>query len=238
MNGKTKKRVIVSMVIAWLFLLLTISIVQASPITVPPGLNHGDQYRLAFVTSTERNALSDDIADYNAFVSGVANSVPALTALGVSWTAIGSTNSIDARDNTGTNPDVAQGVPIYNTSGTLVVHDNADLWDGDALSDSMGYFETGQPVPGPGFQAWTGTRADGVRAEGFGLGAATGSAVVGIADATFFWIDFDLDDTWIPQFLYGISSTLTVPIPVPTSIVLLVSGLISLAGLRIKGRKT
>src|SRR5689334_8512547 len=76
---------------------------SAVPITVPTGLNPGDQYRLAFVTSTSRFADSPNISDYNSFVTNVANSVPVLSALGAKWTAIGSTPSQSARDNTGTN---------------------------------------------------------------------------------------------------------------------------------------
>jgi hypothetical protein len=43
----------------------------AAPITVPTGLNPGDRYRLAFVTSTTRDARSSNIADYNLFVTDV-----------------------------------------------------------------------------------------------------------------------------------------------------------------------
>jgi len=42
---------------------------HAQIVTVPPGLNPGDPYRLVFVTSTTRDALSSAIADYNSFVS-------------------------------------------------------------------------------------------------------------------------------------------------------------------------
>lgn len=35
---------------------------DAAPITLPIGLNPGDEYRLAFVTSTTRDATSTDIA--------------------------------------------------------------------------------------------------------------------------------------------------------------------------------
>ena len=103
---------------------------SASIITVPTGLNIGDQYRLAFVTSTTRDATDSDITLYNAFVSGVANGVTQLAALGTTWTAIGSTSSVDARDNTGTNPTVSSGVPVYRLDDTRVADHNADLWDG------------------------------------------------------------------------------------------------------------
>ena len=47
----------------------TASAVQAAIVTVPTGLNPGDQYRLVFVTSGTRDATSTNIADYNTFVA-------------------------------------------------------------------------------------------------------------------------------------------------------------------------
>jgi hypothetical protein len=76
----------------------------AIPITVPTGLNPGDEYRLAFVTSTTRDATSSDITVYNGFVTASANAVTELALLGSTWTAIASTPTADARDNTNTNP--------------------------------------------------------------------------------------------------------------------------------------
>ena len=72
-------------------LVLSASAAHADPITVPTDLNPGDEYRLAFVTSTTRDATSTNIADYNAFVTTVAESVPELLALNTTWTAFGST---------------------------------------------------------------------------------------------------------------------------------------------------
>jgi hypothetical protein len=50
------------------------------PITLPSGLNPGDQYRLAFVTSSTRDALSTNIADYNNFVDALGD-----TAIASDW---------------------------------------------------------------------------------------------------------------------------------------------------------
>ena len=72
---------------------------QAQPTTVPPGLNPGDSYRLAFVTSTGIDATSPVIATYNSFVTAVAGTVPELVALGTTWAAIGSTTTVHAHDN-------------------------------------------------------------------------------------------------------------------------------------------
>lgn len=99
-------------------------------VTVPTDLNPGDQYRLVFVTNGARNALSTDIADYNDFVTAQANLSTELAALGTTWFAIGSTSTVSARDNTGT--DAGGGVPIYlPVAGDLSIADDyADLWDG------------------------------------------------------------------------------------------------------------
>ena len=109
--------------------------VEAAIVTVPTGLSPGAKYRLVFVTSTKRDATSSNIADYNAFVTSTAEAVPALLALGTTWTAIGSTATVDARDNTGTNPS-GLGVPVYILNGSKVANDNADLWDG-SIQDTV-----------------------------------------------------------------------------------------------------
>ena len=91
----------------------------------------GDTYRLIFVTSTTTDATSTDISTYNAFVQGVADAAGLGTssAGSVTWSAVGSTATVDARDNTGTAG--AGGSPILLMDGTTIIaDDNADLWDG------------------------------------------------------------------------------------------------------------
>jgi hypothetical protein len=134
--------------------------VFASPITVAPGLYAGEHYRLAFVTSTSTSATSSSIAYYNAFVTEAANLDPALESLGTTWTAIASTSTVTARDNTDTNPS-SVGFPIYNLAGQLIATSNANLWDG-SISSSISYDEHGVPTL-PGYtEIWTGTGSTGV----------------------------------------------------------------------------
>ena len=139
------------------------STATAAPITLPTTLSPGDQYRLAFVTSTTRNATSTDIADYNDFVTDLVNdgSNPELVALGTTWKVIGSTSSISARDNTDTLPDFdggSFGVPIFLLNNTKLADTYDDLWDGDidaALAvDESGANNVAEAV-------FTGTSADG-----------------------------------------------------------------------------
>jgi hypothetical protein len=110
------------------------------------------------VTSTTRNALSSNIADYNAFVSAVATAVPELNAPGTTWWAIASSPTVDARDNTSTNHvSDGVGVPVYNLGGFVVANGNVQLWSG-GIVNSIRYTESGTPlVAGP----WTGSDAIG-----------------------------------------------------------------------------
>lgn len=210
----------------------------AAPITVPTDLNPGDHYRLAFVTSTTRDATSADIADYNAFVTAAANSVPDLLALGTTWTAIGSTAAVDARDNTGTNPTMSTGVPIYRLDDTRIANNNADLWDA-TLIDKLDTVEDGGPA-GLAHPAstlvWTGTRSDGTVFSTAGLGGASGtSAAGGFTSATSHWVVVGFPQLQILLPLYAISAELTV-VPEPGTMILACVGAAALAGCMLRRR--
>jgi hypothetical protein len=199
---------------------------HAGLITTPAGLNPGDHYRLFFVTSTKTNAQSTDIADYNAFVTSVANTQTELAALGTTWAAVGSTAAVDARDNTGTNPTAETGVPIYLLSGALLASNNADLWDGTLLTfpeifeDGTRWVSGGSPT-----EVWTGTNADGTTSVPLGAGQPTWGAANASLGA---WMNTAAEVN-IAQFaMYAISGDLTVPVPVPATGLLLIPGLLGL----------
>jgi hypothetical protein len=129
-------------------------------IIIVPNVPAGSQYRLVFVTSGARDAKSSNIDDYNSFVQAQANLSLDLAALNTTWTAIGSTLTIDARDNTSTNPNAAGGVAFYNLNGLKIANNNADLWDGLLLASITwdqfgGFHDTASPV-------WTGTHHTGI----------------------------------------------------------------------------
>ena len=102
--------------------------VLASWSLTPAGLAVGDQFRLIFLSSTKRNALSTDIGDYNTFVQDRAAAGHAdILAYSGGFGVIGCTAAVDARDNTAT---TGTGVPIYWLDGAKVADDYADFYDG------------------------------------------------------------------------------------------------------------
>jgi hypothetical protein len=74
--------------------------------------------------------------------------VPALSALGIEWKAIGSTVSVNARQNTNTDPTPAgvTGVPIFLLNDTLFATDYDDLWDGSPVGQNLNITESGSPL--------------------------------------------------------------------------------------------
>ena len=103
--------------------------------TPPPG-GYPPSYRLMFVTEAGHNASATNIAWYNNEVNTAANTAPS-QVIGLStWTCVGSTANIDARDNTGTNVTGGENdVPIYNFAGEMLAANNAGLWSGSLLGN-------------------------------------------------------------------------------------------------------
>lgn len=199
---------------------------SAAPVTVPPNLSAGAQYRLAFVSSTTIDATSPSITTYNNMIANVAGSIPELAALGTSWNAIASTSSIAARDNTGTNPNLSTGVPIYRLDGTRIADNNADLWDGFLLA-TLQTLENG--VIAPGVAVWTGTDTNGTEFTNgiFGPPAGLGTLpqpVLGASNSFFpSWIVSSTVPPAELHPLFGMSGILTV-VPEPASVFLILSG--------------
>lgn len=160
-----------------------------------------------------RDATSTNIADYNNFVTAVANDVPELALLGTTWTVIGSTATVDARDNTGTNLNVATGAPIYLLNDTKLADSNSDLWDG-TIDTAFEVNEFGNTVAT--VNMWTGTSPDGTENVGFALG--TVSAIYGNSSITTGWILQGQAATSAARPLYAISGNLIAPIPIPAAL--------------------
>ena len=131
---------------------------------IPTGLGPGDSFRLLFIGTTTRNASSSDIDVYNSFVQDlVAMSGHAdIKAFSGTFRMLGSTETVDTRDNTGT---TGTGVPIYWLGGAKVADDYADFYDGGWDEEATGARESGDSVTiGNTWKIWTGSAHDGTEA--------------------------------------------------------------------------
>ena len=146
--------------------------VPASWDLIPSGLVAGDAFRLQFVSSTKRDATSTDIADYNTHVQSAAAAGHAgIQSYSAHFRALGSTSTVDARDNTGTTyTSTAKGVPIYWLDGQSIADDYEDFYDGTWAS-TIDKDENGSGI---GTQVWTGSANDGTASSPLG---ATGNQV-------------------------------------------------------------
>ena len=126
----------------------------------PAGIGEGGTFRLLFVTSSQRNAESSNIAHYNSFVqTAAASGHTAIRSYRAQFKAVGSTASVHARDNTGT---TGTGVPIYWLDGAKVADDYADFYD-DSWDSSEFRNEDGAVYSVTGLSVWTGSNADGTK---------------------------------------------------------------------------
>ena len=128
---------------------------------VPSGLQEGDQFRLLFISSTSRNASSSEIATYNTWIQALAaNGHTDIQDYSSSFRAVGSTEDMDARDNTGTTYTSSDmGVAIYWLGGNQVADDYEDFYDEDWDEEASMKNESGTGEHAE--TAWTGSDHDG-----------------------------------------------------------------------------
>ena len=180
-----------------------------------PLFTAGQHFRLLFVTTGEPGAESSNIDEYNVFVQWHAAKIAALAGLSSQFRALGSTATVDARDNTGTAPagssyTTGEGVPIYWLGGAKVADDYADFydgsWDSGAAKTGLGKDYTGR--------VWTGTKSDGTKPPNSYLGdgsntvygspSTTGKEITDGSESELF------DGGWSAYRLYALSPVITV----------------------------
>jgi len=216
----------------------SLSTAQAEPVlATPAGLAPGAQFRFLFLTSGTQAATSTDIGNYNTFVNSQASGATYEGSV-VSWKAVGSTATVNARDNVG---GFGTNVPVYLTNGTLLAGDlttgtsNKGLWSGSLFTTPIIGIDGNGVITS---FAFTGSNKDGTGLTDRQLGAASfvqygdPTAIV----PTFGWY-FSLNamPNSIAANFYGVSSELTVPNAVPEidpagmgSVLALVSGTLGL----------
>jgi len=194
-------------------ILLTFSYAKAVDL-VPSDLEQGDKYHLVFVSTTDRDATSADIADYDAHVQAAADAagIGVGSVLGdIAWKAIGSTPTVHAIDHIGV---VA---PVYRLDGTRVADGESDLWDGGIIEPVL-ITETGLQISE---HVWTGTGTNGISPGSRSLGGSNASAVFGETWTTDHqWVADDDQGRTEMNHIYGISPAFTVVIPEPTTLLI------------------
>lgn len=216
--------------------LIAIALISASAhaaLVTPAGLNTGDKYHVMFVSSTARDALSANIADYDAHVQSAADAAGIGSGIGISWRAVGSTPSISAYDHLSPLFSDLNNVPIYNQHGDLLATGFADLWDGALVAtNSVLYDENNIETI---TLVWTGTFSNGAGYTNFTLGSANNFSIYGNSNNYNTWETNASGNANQSFSIYGLSQELTADVvPLPATVWLFGSALAGLGWLRRK----
>ena len=198
----------------------------------PSGLAPGDTFRFIFLTQGTITATSADISTYDTFVNSQAGSAQYQGA-SVSWSAIVSTPTINARDHVG---GYGTNFPVFRIDGTRIANSLTTDSAGKGLytysvlaSPSFGI--DGAALTGS-LNAWTGSNNDGTKNSFSALGAPAGLPRFGNTTVfTGFWLGENQAFSTDSLRVYGMSEQLTV-IPEPSSIGLLLLGAAGLVARR------
>ena len=189
----------------FLLVVLLLCSTSKAQVPVPAGLSPGDKYQLVFNSSSVTTGTSSNINTYNNVAQAAANGAGIGSSVGVTWKAIASTASIDARNNA----VVGANTPVYNMNLGKVADGFADMWDG-TIDTTLNLDEFGNSNSG---DAWTGSTSAGLRATGLTLGNSSGRAWCGRPTTTgSTWLSVLQPPTGFSLSVYALSSELTVPL--------------------------
>ena len=198
---------------------------------IPTGLGVGDQFRLLFISSATRNAVPTDIDTYNTWVQNLAAAGhTGIQIYSSSFRAVGSTEDVDARDNTSTTYTSSdKGVAIYWLNGNKAADQYEDFYDGDWDEEASMRTEAGTTVAAPDY-VWTGSRANGTAHNNNPLGAALTAVGIPNSDVANQGPVFGSSSRSPTRFshsLYGLSGVFEVgAVEVPSDWNLIPSGLV------------
>jgi hypothetical protein len=219
------KKSIIAFSLAVTFVLST-QTQAAIHLQTPTGLAAGDTFRFIFLTQDTITGTSADISTYDTFVNSQAGGAQYQGA-SVSWSAIISTPTINARDHVG---GYGTNFPVFRIDGTRIANslttDSAGngLWTMSILA-SPSFGIDGAAVTGS-TQAWTGSNRDGTKNSYGPVGAPevihNGTTYTGLSNygSTFytnsFWLNENNTFNTNSLRVYGMSEQLTV-IPEPST---------------------
>ena len=136
-----------------------VTVVPSTWALTPSSLSQvqGAKFRLLFLTSATRTAQATNIATYNAWAQGLAESGHAdIQAYASRFRVVGCTADDDARDNTSTTyTSTDKGVPIYWLNGNKAADEYEDFYDGSWDEEASMRDEDGATVTGTA-NVWTG----------------------------------------------------------------------------------
>ena len=138
-------------------------------------VGYSSTFRLLFVSSTLHNPTSTDIATYNTLIQNRAKAGHRAISdsCGDLFKVVGSTSTVDARDNTAT---TGTGERIFWLNGVQLADNYADFYDG-SWDSIQGRNESG--TSGVGGTIFTGSNQDGTKHATYHLGSADGDVRYG-----------------------------------------------------------
>ncbi len=195
--------------------------IPGNPLSAPSGLTEGAKFRFLFITMDTISATSSNIADYNSFVNFEANGA-SYNGATISWNAVVSTASVNARDNVG---GYGSNAAIFLVNGTKIANDMTTVSSSNGLWSSNLLAAPNVRINGRtrDVTVWSGSTGLGMAWNG-GLGTSAPNGITtGLSSfQNFQWMSNTLNPKTSYFSIYGLSEELTYStVPAPGAIALL-----------------